>query len=454
MKTAFGPVSRCPDTSLMPKSPDKTRRPGYAPAANTGVGRRGLHKREQVLACAADVFLANGFHSTSLDAIAKAANSSRATVYQYFAGKEEIFRELSEAAGRAVLEHGERLGDLGPTVDGFGALHDWLTEWADIYDAHAAAFAEYPGIGTELSVIDAGPVAEEYRRRVTARLHAAQLQGLGTDEAAATLMRVPHMVHLYQHRAMFPLPASEVVSWSLTVALQLMLFPDTPAEAMAAPPTVTDMTDASTDVTEITAAEPATVTSEQSPIAHDVLLVSSSLFAEHGYYAVSMEDIAAAADVSRATLYRHFSTKDKILAELTREAVVEIEKSAPTLPRIADTDAFRSWVQRYVRFHRGYRGVIRAWFDGTVAERLSDAAVGHGIGVIHQAVNTLLEVIALPDAIDRDVAGAVFLAVLGRMTEPTTADEPDSDERAADLIVTLLRRFLLRSAWAQPGVPM
>ena len=279
MMTAFGPVSRCPDTSLMPKTPDKTRRPGYAPAANTGVGRRGLHKREHILVCAADVFLTNGFHSTSLDAIAKAANSSRATVYQYFAGKEEIFRELSEAAGRAVLEHGDRLGDLGPTLDGFGALHDWLTEWAEIYDAHAAAFAEYPGIGTELSVIDTGPVAEEYRRRVTARLHAARLQGLSTDDAAAALMRIPHMVHLYRHRAMFPLPSREMISWSMTVALQLMLFPDTPAEAMSVPPTFTDTADVSTVVAEGTAPESATVTSEQSLIVHDVLLVSSSLFA-------------------------------------------------------------------------------------------------------------------------------------------------------------------------------
>ncbi|WP_166908120.1 TetR/AcrR family transcriptional regulator [Mycobacterium sp. DL440] len=437
----------------MTPTPDKTRRPGYAPLDNVGVGRRGLHTRQRILARAADVFLSDGFHSTSLDTIAKAANSSRATIYQYFAGKEDIFRELSDAAGKAVLDHGERLGDLGPTVDGVEALHRWLTEWAHIYDTHAAAFAEYPGIGTELSVIDVGPVAEEYRRRVAARLHAAQLQGLGSDDAAAALMRIPHMVHLYRHRAMFPLPAREVVSWSLTVALQLMLFPDTPAEAVAAPHIFDESAGTPTDVADGTAAEPVTVTTEPSPTARDVLSASSRLFAEHGYYAVSMEDIAAAADISRATLYRYFSTKDKILAELTREAVAEIEESAAALSQIADTDAFTKWVHGYVGFHRGYRGVIRAWFDGTVAEQLSNAAVGHGIWAVRQAVDALLETIELPDAIDRGTAGAVFLAVLGRMTEPTAGDESDGDDRAADLIVNLLRRSLLRSAWAQSGAP-
>src|ERR1700709_1834370 len=111
-------ASTRPDTSPMARSPDKMRRPGYAPAANAGVGRRGLHTRDRILGRAAEVFLANGFHATSLDAIAKAAGASRATVYQYFAGKEDIFRELSALAEREVLAHGEHLGGLGPTADG------------------------------------------------------------------------------------------------------------------------------------------------------------------------------------------------------------------------------------------------------------------------------------------------------------------------------------------------
>src|SRR6201992_2667897 len=146
------------DNSHMARTPDKLRRSGYAPAANAGVGRRGLHTRDRILGCAAEVFLANGFHATSLYAIAKAARSSRATVYQYFAGKEEIFRELSALAERDVLEHAEHLSGLGPTIDGMKALHHWLVEWSVIYDAHAAVFAEFPGIGTAtgLAVIDAG----------------------------------------------------------------------------------------------------------------------------------------------------------------------------------------------------------------------------------------------------------------------------------------------------------
>jgi AcrR family transcriptional regulator len=395
------------------------------------------------------VFLANGFHGTSLDTIAKAANASRATVYQYFAGKEDIFRELSAAAERDVLVHGEQLGELGPTTAGLEELHRWLVDWANIYDAHAAVFAEFPGIGTAagLSVIDTGAVAETYRIMVTERLRRAPLHKLDANDAAAALGRIPHMVNLYRHRAMVSLPDRSVVTWSLTVALQLMLFPDTPADVLqaSAPRDIAAQAGPPVTAVEPYVSAPELTTTPLSPIAQDVLSVSSALFAERGYYAVAMEEIAAAADVSRATLYRYFSTKDRILAELTRRAVVDIEEHASALPRMAP-DSLPEWMVGYVRFHRAYRGVIRAWFDGTVAEQLSDAAVDHGIGAVHRAVRGLIDTVDLPAGINAEVAGAVFLAVLGRMTEPTAAELPDSDERAAELMVNLLRRSLLRTS--------
>jgi len=433
------------DNSLVARTPDKLRRSGYAPAANAGVGRRGLHTRDRILGCAAEVFLANGFHATSLDAIAKAAGASRATVYQYFAGKEEIFRELSALAERDVLAHGEHLGQLAPTIDGLKALHHWLVEWADIYDAHAAVFAEFPGIGTAtgLAVIDAGTAADQFHEMVTDRLRKMRLRDLDAHDAAAVLGRIPHMVHLYRYRAMLPLPARATVTWSLAFALQLMLFPETPDDVLRAVAPEVATRRAQLTPRAIDGAETPTIRAAGSPIPQDVLSVSSALFAERGYYAIGMEEIAAAADVSRATLYRHFSTKDKILAELTRRAVVEIEQHAAALPAMA-ADSLTEWMLGYVRFHRTYRGVIRAWFDGTVAEQLSDADVDHGIGAIFQSVAALLSTVELPPGVDADVASAVFVAVLGRMSEPTGAREPDSDERAAELMVKLLRRALLR----------
>ena len=48
-------------------------------------------KAESILAAAKRAFLAAGFAAVSMDAIAREAGVSKATVYAHFAGKEELF---------------------------------------------------------------------------------------------------------------------------------------------------------------------------------------------------------------------------------------------------------------------------------------------------------------------------------------------------------------------------
>ncbi|HWB48164.1 MAG TPA: TetR/AcrR family transcriptional regulator [Stellaceae bacterium] len=58
-------------------------------------------KAESILAAAQRAFLAGGFGAVSMDAIARAAGASKATLYAYFASKEELF-------GAVVAREGER----------------------------------------------------------------------------------------------------------------------------------------------------------------------------------------------------------------------------------------------------------------------------------------------------------------------------------------------------------
>ncbi|QLL10116.1 TetR/AcrR family transcriptional regulator [Mycobacterium vicinigordonae] len=431
------------------QGPPVARRPGYATPANDGVGHRGLCTREQILASAAKAFLRNGFHSTSLDMIAKAANVSRATVYQYFANKEDIFLALSKAASRDVLSLGGRLGRLGPDPEGVAALFSWLKDWAGIYDAHAAVFAEFPGIGTSrgLAIGDVRAEAATFTSQVEARLRTADLRGLHPYDATAALTRITHMVHVYRSRAMFPLPATGIYE-SLTLALQLMLFPDTPERTFrevlralrpARSPMLQSKADAQHD-----RPIPDVSLGPTSPVRQAVLRTSSALFAESGYHAVGMTDIAASANISRATLYRYYSTKHTILAELTQRAVSDVERLAGTLTR-GGIGALTEWIADYVRFQRQARGVTRAWFDGTVATQLCEAPVRHGVSAIYGAAKGLLDTVDLPAGMDLDVAAVVFLAVLGRMTEPTFVGGAECDARAARLMMDLLTRSILRS---------
>ncbi|MFZ2007407.1 MAG: TetR/AcrR family transcriptional regulator [Stellaceae bacterium] len=58
-------------------------------------------KAESILAAARRTFLAGGFGAVSMDAIAREAGASKATLYAYFSSKEELF-------GAVVASEGER----------------------------------------------------------------------------------------------------------------------------------------------------------------------------------------------------------------------------------------------------------------------------------------------------------------------------------------------------------
>jgi TetR/AcrR family transcriptional repressor of mexJK operon len=58
----------------------------------------------------------------------------------------------------------------------------------------------------------------------------------------------------------------------------------------------------------------------ESPKRQLVLEAATSLFMAHGYGAVSMDAIARAAGVSKATLYAYFSSKDRLFATIIGEA--------------------------------------------------------------------------------------------------------------------------------------
>lgn len=61
-------------------------------------------------------------------------------------------------------------------------------------------------------------------------------------------------------------------------------------------------------------------TESESPKRQLVLDAAASLFMAHGYGAVSMDAVARAAGVSKATLYAHFSSKEQLFATIIGDA--------------------------------------------------------------------------------------------------------------------------------------
>lgn len=70
----------------------------------------------------------------------------------------------------------------------------------------------------------------------------------------------------------------------------------------------------------------------ESPKRRAILTSASELFVARGYGAISMDAIARAADVSKATLYAHFESKDRLFATIVQDACRETIMPEDGLP--------------------------------------------------------------------------------------------------------------------------
>ena len=86
----------------------------------------------------------------------------------------------------------------------------------------------------------------------------------------------------------------------------------------------------------------AILTAEQRDRRRRVIDAAFELGAERGYDAVQMRDVSATANVSLATIYRYFSSKDHLLAAAMTEWTTELQERVAQSPPRGDTAAGRA----------------------------------------------------------------------------------------------------------------
>src|SRR6266487_5666237 len=89
---------------------------------NPRVGARGQRTQQRILDAALRAFGDQGYHACSIDRITKLARCSRVSFYQYFASKEDVFRQLAGQVARQVSASTEALDPVGPDPAGWAGL--------------------------------------------------------------------------------------------------------------------------------------------------------------------------------------------------------------------------------------------------------------------------------------------------------------------------------------------
>jgi AcrR family transcriptional regulator len=151
---------------------------------------------------------------------------------------------------------------------------------------------------------------------------------------------------------------------------------------------------------------------------------------------VKLNAIARQAGVGQGTLYRHFPTRDDLLAEVYREDVAELVAAAPALlARHEPLTALARWLDRVADYAQLKRGVFAA-----VEAAVSQDLAAHSLGPIGEAVTTLLDAGKADGTIRPDVDARDVILLIGYLTRLAQAEWDARSRHLLQVVLDGLRR--------------
>lgn len=433
------------------------RRASYGPSSPE-VGKRGASTRRRIIEVSLDLFAEQGFFGTSVDAIAKAADISRATLYQYFPGKDEIFLELLDECGRALFRVARRIGPLGPTEVGFDNLNWWLGEWSWVFEKYSTMFVQWTVVAASESAVqpEINRFVATYNERVSKRLEESNLAGIEPRVAAMAMTALVHRVNLFIHTDRAYGRETQSIVDALSVFLQLFLFPETPASVLHSLKLRTvgvgaiSLPDRPSTEGLSLAGRTEGLTKRASNTVRALVAAGAEQFRAKGYHRTSVDDIVEAAGFARGTFYKYFSEKQDLLTTLCIESADRALDLAHGLRELDLTDpgdtAPSEWLKAFIEYTEHYSGSIEAW-----TERTADSELVHGLGAYAQASIdiSLLKVLApYPRTYPFDpiLSALILRALITRLPQAAQEmEEPLTPDETIDLILTAIRRGFFTS---------
>jgi AcrR family transcriptional regulator len=342
---------------------------------NPRVGARGQRTQQRILDAALRAFGEAGYRGCSIDQITTLARCSRVSFYQYFANKEDVFRQLAGQVARQVSASTEALDPLTPDLDGWAALRAWVSRFGTIHARYEPVFHAFEG-DEELAAV-ARNIGEESVTRIRARLETTTLPPRHLDPVLRLLLEclnrtldITAMVRAVRTDG-YPGPDVEV---ALTDVMHRTLFgvhdsvnvhaPD------GAPPPALESGSAMFELIQPPGAiDP---NAPNSRVLDALLLSGRDVFVERGYHNTRVEDLGAAAGVSHGAFYRYFRNKEELARMLTARAVEAVGTTVNEIPDISTLDEtagrsmLRRWLSRYHIAHMNEARMMRVWIDAAL----------------------------------------------------------------------------------------
>lgn len=367
------------------RSPDGAAAPvRRAPFSdNPTVGSRGLRTQQRILDAALEVFGEHGYERSTLDKIGQVAGCSRVSIYQYFAGKDDVFRHLAGQVARQMRASAEGLAPLTPDQAGWDGLRAWVGRYADIHARYEAVFRAFATASQTDAELAGGSVR-------------AGARNLALFESKLTTVSLPPrqlepVVSLLHTSVTSSLDIGSILAAALPAAYTRERLVDAVADVLhralfgridgvntrpAAGGPVPALRLDEELLAEFARAEAVEAESRQPGrrALAALLAAGQDAIVARGYQGTRVDDVVAAAGVSHGAFYRYFRNMDDFVRVVATTALAAVSAVLAEVPATGDRAAVRRWLRRYNAVHAEKGAMIRVWAEAADDERADRAA--------------------------------------------------------------------------------
>lgn len=405
---------------------------------NPEVGARGQRTQQRILDAALLVFGDEGYHGCSVDRITKVARCSRVAFYQYFASKEEVFRQLAGQVARQMSASTEALDPLTPDLDGWAALRAWVARYAEIYARYEPIFHAYEtddALGDVAARTGEQTIARIHSRLVTTTLPPRQLDSV-IRMSLACLNHAFGVAGILRSGAPDAYPSQRVED-AITDVLHRTLFGGRVDVNMrspgGSPPPALELSPATLELFQ---ADGEVDQGGSRNRALTALLASGrDVFVDRGYHNTRVDDLVEAAGVSHGAFYRYFRNKDQLARILTARAMQSVWTTAMEIPDVFAENgpdgsaALRRWLRRYHVAHANEAAMLRVWVDGALQDPTMRAESAPPLDWGRRRMARYLQLRGFGDV---DMDAVVMVALLGVVG---ARNRPSEEVEAAALLI-------------------
>jgi AcrR family transcriptional regulator len=348
---------------------------------NPQVGARGQRTQQRILDAALQAFGERGYHRTGIAHITELAGCSRASFYQYFSDKEDVFRHLTGQVARQLSASTEALSPVTDDIDGWQAVRAWVGRHAEIHDRYVAVFQAFPAAAESDEAVGPGAArtSERNAARFQSKLATTTLPPRKLEPVVGLLLECLTRTHETVRALRSVVPDAyprDRLDDALTDVIHRSLFglradvnvhapADHPPPRLLFGPVMWDAIQRDHPGPDLTA------TGRRTLLA--LMDAGRNVFVARGYHDTRIDDVVAAAGVSHGAFYRYFRSKDDLAHVLAVRAIRNVSASLVEIPEpdndgSPDRAALRRWLRRYNATQATEAAMIRVWVDAALED--------------------------------------------------------------------------------------